>query len=419
MSNLSKPIEWFVGRRYTKLRREGHRVSLISLIPTLGIAAGVMVLITVLSVMNGFEHAMRDRILGMVSHIMVSSTATGTLANWSEKRETLLAFPHVTGAAPYIQKEVMLSRSSEVRGIALHGVLPELQKTVGHIDKHITEGQFDALQAGKFGIILGETLAKDLKLKIGDEVTVISPKSFSINLGESPTLRSFTLLATFKLDMKMYDSAVAFIHMHDASTMLDMNESVNGIRLQLDDLYHAPTVRSDILRKLPPETWALDWTQLNANFFKAIRMQKTVMFFILIMLIAVAAFNLVSTLVMVVTDKESDIAILKTLGVSSQKIMRIFMIQGLLIGIIGTLIGIIVGVFLSLNIEHIVPVIEQLLGLKLISEDVYFISKIKGILHTHDIVTIATATILLAILSTLYPSWKASRIQPAESLRYE
>lgn len=419
MSKLLKPVEWFIGLRYTGVKREGHRISLISLIPTLGIAAGVMVLITVLSVMNGFEHAMRDRILGMLSHVMVSSTATGTVLDWKAKRSELMSIDRVTGAAPYIQKEVMISEEGEVRGISLHGVLPDLQKTVGHISSHMTEGQFTDLKADDYSIILGETLTRALKLKVGDSVTILSPKSLSIDNPESPTLREFKLIGTFKLDMKMYDSAVAFIHMSDAATMLEMGTEVTGLRLKLDDLYNAPSVRQHIIDTSSPDTWAVDWTLLNSNFFKAIKMQKTVMFFILIMLIAVAAFNLISTLVMVVTDKESDIAILRTLGLPPKKVMRIFIIQGTLIGIIGTVIGILFGILLSINVENIVPLVEQLLGMKLISEDVYFISKIKGILEISDIVVIALCTITLAVLATLYPSWKASKIQPAESLRYE
>jgi lipoprotein-releasing system permease protein len=416
---MFKPLELFIGLRYTRARRKGRYVSFISLASMLGIAIGVLVLITTLSIMNGFEQAMRERILGMLSHITVSST-TGEIQDWQYIRETMMQFPGVTGAAPYIQKEVMLSEEGEVRGVLLQGILPDLQGTVGTIDKHMTHGSFADLKSGEYGIALGETLAKELKLKIGDFITVLSPRSVSPDSNEFPILREFKLVATYRLDMKMYDSTTAFIHMEDATEMLEIEGGkVSGVRLQLEDLFDAPAIRDLIYESSSADTWVIDWTQQNSNFFKAIKMQKTVMFFILIMLVAVAAFNLVSTLVMVVTDKAADIAILRTLGLSPGGVMRIFMVQGSFIGLFGTLIGVVLGIVLTLNLETIVPLIEQATGSKLVSEDVYFISKIQGVLDIKDVIVIALSAFVMAMLATLYPSWKASKLQPAESLRYE
>jgi len=330
----------------------------------------------------------------------------------------LLQFPGVEGVAPYIHKEVMLNADGEVRGVSLQGVLPELQKTIGTIEAHLS-GSFDELKPGENGIILGQILAHDLHVKVGDSVTAISLRSMSLDSGEMPTLQEFHVVGTFKLDMKIYDSTVAFIHINDAADMLEMEHRVSGLRMQLTDMFQAPAMSDLIYETSSPDTWVVDWTQQNKNFFKAIRTQKTMFFFILIMLVAVAAFNLVSTMIMVVTDKNADIAILRTLGLSPGGVMRTFIVQGSLIGLIGTGIGVLLGVAISMNIEVIVPLIEKILGFPLVSEDAYFISKIKGAVQWGDILLIAGSTLFLALAATLYPSWKASKVQPAEALRYE
>jgi lipoprotein-releasing system permease protein len=414
---MFKPLDVFIGLRYTRSRRQGAYVSFIALASMIGIALSVLVLITVLSIMNGFEQAFRERVLGMASHVTVSAENNEIFA-WQEMRETLLSFPHVTGIAPFIDKQVMLNVNGEVRGASLQGILPEYQQTVGTIEQHMT-GRFEDLKAGEYGIILGQTLAEDLGLKVGDDVTSMSLRSLSLEGGELPILKEFKVLGTFKLDMKLFDSTMAFIHLQDAADMLQMEQRVSGLRLQLDDMNQAPAVSAIIYDSATPGTWIIDWTRQYSPFFKALQTQKTMFFFILVMLVAVAAFNLVSTMVMMVTDKDGDIAILRTQGLSPSKVMRIFMVQGSLIGVIGTFFGVVFGVLLSLNIEIIVPAIEYLLGMPLMSEDGFFINKIKGAIEIGDIVLIAGSTLLLSLLATLYPSWKASKVQPAESLRYE
>ena len=415
---MFKPVEIFLGLRYIRSRKQkGTYVNFISLASMIGMAISVLVLITVLSIMSGFEQALRERVLGMLSHVTVSTTYS-EVDDWEDLRDTTLQFPHVVGVAPFIHKQVMLNVDGEVRGVGLQGVLPELQKTIGTIEEHMT-GSFDDLKAGEKGMILGQLLAEDLGVKIGDDITAISLRSFSLENGEMPTLDAYKVVGTFKLDMKIYDSTMAFIHIQDAAEMLDMGNRVTGVRLQLDDMSEAPSISELIYETSAPEVWVSDWTRQNASLFKAIRMQKTMFFFILIMLVAVAAFNLVSTMIMVVTDKNSDIAILRTLGISPKGVMKVFLVQGVMIALIGTIIGVILGVILALNIETLVPLLERFFGVSLVTADTYFISKIKGALEVGDILLIVGSTLFLALIATIYPSWKASKVQPAEALRYE
>ncbi|MCK5725753.1 MAG: lipoprotein-releasing ABC transporter permease subunit [Thiotrichaceae bacterium] len=416
---MFKPIELYLGLRgirHTRTKKSAY-VSFIALASMTGLTISVMVLITVLSIMNGFEQALRERILGVLSHVTISSN-NGQLDNWQAMRETVLQFKGVKGVAPFINNQVMLNVDGEVRGVSLQGVLPSLQKTVGTIEEHM-EGSFTDLKAGESHIILGASLAKDLGVVVGDELTAVSMRNFSLESGEMPNLRVFTVVGTFKLDMKLYDSSMAFIHLQDAAEMLEQEGVVSGIRLQMDDMLDAPNFAEIIREVTAPEIWVIDWTQQNENFFKAIQTQKTMFFIILIMLVVVASFNLVSTMVMVVIDKNAYIAILRTLGLSAGGIMRVFLVQGVFVALIGTALGILLGILISLNIEVIVPFIESLLGFPLVSEDAYFISKIKGALQVGDVVLIAGCTFVLALLATMYPSWKASKVQPAEALSYE
>lgn len=413
---MFKPLEAFLGFRYTRSRR-GTYVSFIALASMIGLAISVLVLITVLSIMNGFEQALRERILGMLSHVTVSSDR-GQVDDWQNIRNTTLQFPSVKGAAPFIHKQVMLNVEGEVRGVSLQGIMPELQTTIGTIEEHMT-GSFNDLKAGENSIILGQTLAKDLGVKVGEEIIAISLRSLSFDSAETPTLQAFTVVGTFKLDMKIYDSTMAFIHMDDAASMLEMGDSVTGVRLQLDDMFQAPAVSEMIYELFDSGIWVTNWTLQNKNFFTAIRTQKTMFFFILIMLVAVAAFNLVSTMIMVVTNKNADIAILRTMGLSPGGVMRTFLVQGSLIGVIGTTVGVILGLAIAFNIEVIVPFIEGVIGVPLVSEDAYFISKIKGAVKWSDLLLIAGSTLFLSLIATIYPSWKASKVQPAEALRYE
>jgi lipoprotein-releasing system permease protein len=415
---MFKPVEAFIGLRYLRARKKkGTYVSFIVLASMIGMAISVLVLITVLSIMSGFEQALRERVLGMLSHVTVSTTYS-EIDDWQDIRDTTLQFPNVKGVAPYIQQQVMLNVDGEVRGVSLQGIMPELQKTIGSIENHMT-GSFDDLKEGEKGMILGDLLAKDLGVEIGDDITAISMRSFSLENGEMPTLQGFKVVGTFKLDMKIYDSSMAFIHIKDAAEMLDMGNRVTGVRLQLEDMSQAPAISELIYDTSPPEIWVTDWTHQNSSLFKAIKMQKTMFFFILIMLVAVAAFNLVSTMIMVVTDKNADIAILRTLGISPGGVMKVFLVQGVMIAVIGTAIGVLLGAILAVNIESLVPLIEKLFGVNLVTADTYFISKIKGALEMGDVLLIVGSTLFLALLATIYPSWKASKVQPAEALRYE
>jgi lipoprotein-releasing system permease protein len=421
MNKLFHPLELFVGLRYTRARRQKHFISFISLASMAGIAVGVLVLITVLSVMNGFEQTMRERVLGMFAHVTVSADGA-MVADWQAKKTKLEEFPHVRAVSPFVEKPVMLNQGDEARGALLQGVLPELESRVSAVFQHVSKGDMQKLTAGSFNIALGSTLAKELKVDVGDSVTLISPTEGALESGELPVLQRFHVVAIFRVDMQQYDSAFAYVNMQDAQESFKLAGDVTGLRLKMDDLYLAPKVAGDILSRLGPEwpeIWVSDWTHLNENQFKAIQSQKSVMFIILLLIIAVAAFNLVSTLVMVVTDKEGDIAILRTLGLSPARVMKIFMVQGTLVGVIGTAAGVTLGVLLASNLDVIVPFLERLFDTHFINSDVYFISELESRVNPGDVILIAFCSLLMSILATLYPAWRASKVQPAEALRYE
>lgn len=421
LSSMFQPLELFVGWRYTRARRQKHFISFISLASMTGIAIGVLVLITVLSVMNGFEQAMRERILGMLAHITVSEGDV-SVTDWQAKREKLLNFPHVKAVSPFIEKPAMLSEGEEARGALLQGIDPNLESQVSAVFKSVKDGDMNALQPGSFKIAIGATLAKELNVKVGDSLTLVSPTEGALANGELPALQRFTIAAIFRVDMQQYDTGFAYVNIADAATTFNMGNDITGLRMTLSDLYLAPKLAQDILNRLAPEwedMWVNDWTHLNENQFKAIQAQKSVMFIILLLIIAVAAFNLVSTLVMVVTDKESDIAILRTLGLSPARVMKIFMVQGTLIGVVGTTIGVLLGVLLASNLDVIVPFLERLFDTHFINADVYFISELESRVNVSDVMVIAISSLIMSILATLYPAWRASKVQPAEALRYE
>ena len=417
---MFQPLEASIGLRYTRARREKSFVSFISFASMIGISLGVIVLITVLSVMNGFEQAMRDRILGVLSHVTVSET-DAQVANWQQRREQLLKLEHVVAAAPFIEKQVMLNEGGSVQGAILEGVLPEFEKQTGNVSKHMLEGKgsFDQLVAGENNIILGVKLAESLKVDVGDSVTLLTPTAGGADLGEIPVLKQFNVTGIFRVDLQQYDQGTVFVHMEDAASLFEMGEQVTGVRLRLDDLYKSRDVSDQVAATSGADYWVSDWTRQNENFFKAIQLQKTMMFFLLGLIIAVAAFNLVSTLVMVVTDKGSDIAIFRTLGMTPRSVMKVFMVQGTLIGVIGTILGVIFGVLLAVNVDVIVPFLERIFNVNFISEDVYGISTLESVVRWPDVALIAVSALVLSMLATLYPSWKASRVQPAEALRYE
>ncbi|HSH40859.1 MAG TPA: lipoprotein-releasing ABC transporter permease subunit [Arenicellales bacterium] len=408
----------FIGLRYTRAKRRNHFISFISLIAMLGIILGVWALITVLSIMNGFERELRDRILGVASHITIQA-AEGGLSDWQQMSEQVAQFPDVTGAAPYVLGQGMLSRDGSVTGALVRGILPEEESTVSDLGANITEGSLESLQGGEYRVVIGSALARSLGVEIGSKVVVVAPRGQITPAGMLPRLRRFTVSGIFEIGMYEYDSGLALIHLDDARKLYQAGDQVTGLRLKLDEVFDAPLVRMDLARSLPPGYYVSDWTREHSNFFRALKIEKRVMFIILFLIVAVAAFNIVSTLVMVVTDKQSDIAILRTLGMRPRGVMGIFIVQGMVVGVVGTLLGGLAGVVTALNIETIVPFLENLIGVQFFPADVYVISDFPADMHWNDVIVVTLASLGMSALATLYPASRASRTQPAEALRYE
>jgi lipoprotein-releasing system permease protein len=413
------PFELFVGLRYTRAKRRTHFISFISFISMIGIALGIWALITVMSVMNGFEKEIRARILGVASHIQIQGADRG-LADWKGVAEDARKNPQVIAAAPFVAAQGLLSTGAAVRGAFVRGVVPELEDQVADIGKHMVAGRLEDLRAGDFGIVLGVHLAQALRVDVGDKVTVIAPQGQVTPAGLVPRLKQFKVVGIFKVDHNEYDSALAMARLEDAQLLYRLDEgNVSGVRLKLRDLYEAPRVARDLARTLRSETYITDWTQQNANYFRAIQIEKRMMFIILTLIILVAAINVVSTLVMVVTEKHPDIAILRTLGAAPASVMKIFVVQGAVIGIVGTVLGVVLGLFLAFNIDWLVPLVERTFGFQILSKEVYYISELPSDVHWGDVVYVAVISLVLAFIATLYPSWRASRVNPAEALRYE
>ena len=415
---MFRPLEIFIGLRYTRAKRRNHFISFISMSSMLGIALGITALITVLSVMNGFQKELRERILSMTSHSTIGDWS-GRLADWQMVRDVAERNLQVLAGAPFVSAEGMLTNGSQVSGAVLRGVLPEEEAKVSDINKKMIAGNLNALQPGSFGVILGKELANALGVSTGDKITVITPQANVTPAGIMPRLKRFDVVGIFEAGMYEYDRSLALLHLDDASLLFRLEGAVTGVRLKLDNLFAAPRVAREIARQLPGVYWVRDWTQEHANFFRAVQIEKTAMFVILTLIVAVAAFNIVSTLVMVVTDKQADIAILRTLGATPASIMSIFIVQGITIGLIGTLLGLIGGISLALNVEVVVPFIEHLFGIKFLAPDIYFISDLPSEVRTADVVAIASVAFGLAALATLYPAWRGARTQPADALRYE
>jgi lipoprotein-releasing system permease protein len=384
----------------------------------LGILLGVMVLITVLSIMNGFEKELRDKILGVVSHVTVSGT-NGQLSDWTAKLDGLQAEKHVIGAAPYVQKQVMLTNGNLMRGVVLQGIDPARQSQVSDVNFKMLEGNFSNLKPREYGIVLGVEVAANLGVIPGDKVTVIVPQVQVTPAGILPRLKRFTVVGIYQIGHPEYDGMTGFIELSDASRLFRLGENVGGIRLKLDDMFAAPAIGHDLQTKLGKDFEVVDWSQEHGSFFRAVKTERIVMTLILFLVVCVALFNLVASLMMAVNDKESDIAILRTFGMSGKRIMRIFMIQGSIIGVFGTLVGIGLGVWLSLNIHTVIPFLENTFGFKIFSSDVFYISEIPSDLRWGNVIWIGIASLIASVLATVYPAWRASQIQPAESLRYE
>lgn len=410
--------ELLVGLRYTRAKRRNHFISFISLISMAGIALGVAALIVVLSVMNGFQHELRARILSVVSHVQLGAPS-GRLEDWKSLADAARQHPRVREAAPFVNAQGMLTHGQGVRGAIVRGVLPELEDRVADIGRHMRSGKLDALVAGEFRIVLGSELARALGAYPGDKVALIAPQGSVTPAGVIPRLKQFTVAGTFDIGMFEYDSGLALVHLEDAQKLYQMGSGVSGVRLKLDDLFAARVVARDLAAALAPEVYASDWTRSHANFFRAVEIEKRVMFIILTLIVAVAAFNIVSTLVMLVTDKQADIAILRTLGAAPASILQIFVVQGAMIGVIGTLLGVVGGVLLGWNVDTVVPALENVLGFKFLSKDVYYISDLPSDVQLRDVATIGLVSLVMSFVATLYPSWRAARVNPAEALRYE
>jgi lipoprotein-releasing system permease protein len=415
---MALPYELLIGLRYTRAKRRNHFISFISLISMLGIGLGVAALIVVLSVMNGFQKELRTRILGVASHIQIAGI-NGELSDWQSIAAQAMQDPEVKAAAPFVQQQAMFTVDNGVKGVLVRGILPDQEERVADFAKTIKSGSLDDLRPGEFGVVLGADLARALRVFVGDKVTVIAPQGTVTPAGVVPRLKSFTVVGIFEVGMYEYDSGLALIHMADAQKLYQMEDRVSGVRLKVDDLFQAPRIGRELVRYINADAWISDWTKSHANFFRAVAIEKNMMFIILSLIVAVAAFNLVSTLVMAVTDKQADIAILRTLGARPLSIMTVFIVQGALVGFIGLGLGIAGGVALALNIDVVVPFIERMLGIHFLSKEVYYISDLPSDLQWGDVWGVTLIAFVLALLATIYPSWRASRVNPAEALRYE
>lgn len=381
-----------------------------------GLIIGVALLITVLSVMNGFDRELQQRILGMVPHAVIKPYTD--MKNWKAVEEQVTKHPKVIDAAPFINAQGMITSNGVVHGIQLNGILPDEESEVSIITRHMVSGTLNVLKPGEFNIIIGELLARQLQLSIGDKVTVVLPEASLTPAGVFPRLKRFTVKGIFRVGADL-DSTLTMIHMDDAAKILRLDDSVHGIRLKMDNLLDAPVVAREIATSLDAGYYSVDWTRTHGNLFQAIRMEKTMIGLLLMVIVAVAAFNIISTLVMVVTDKKADIAILRTMGATPQAIMSIFIVQGAYIGVVGTCIGTALGILLSLNVSEIIQAIESLMKTQFLNPDVYFISDLPSQLLMNDVIVVTGSALVMSLLATLYPAWRASKVQPAEALRYE
>lgn len=414
---MVKPYELLVGLRYTHAKRSNNFISFISVVSMAGITLGVMALIIVLSVMNGFQEELRSRILGVASHVEITGS-DNTLANWQSVASQAKTNSEVIASAPFVMNQGMLALGENVRGAVVRGILPDDEARVTDLAASMKVGWLGRLQAGEWGIILGYELANALGAGVGDKITVMTPQGNITPAGILPRMKQFTVQGIFQAGMYEYDSGLALIHLQDAQKLARLGDAVSGVRLKIHDIFRAPFVSRDLARQMPGHAVS-DWTLSHANFFRAVAIEKRMMFLILLLIVAVAAFNIVSTLVMAVTDKQADIAILRTLGAMPGSIMQIFIIQGAFIGVFGTLIGVTLGVLGALNLETVVPLIERALGMDLFPAEVYAISELPSKLDWNDVGVIAGVSFVLTLLATIYPSWRASRLNPAECLRYE
>jgi len=418
---MNWPYEWQIGWRYTRAGRAGRRngfISFISLVSMLGIALGVAALIIVLSVMNGFQKEVTDRMLSVVSHVELLDAQGQALADWRVTASEARRNPAVLAAAPFIAAQSLIARGDEMRGAVVRGIDPAEEAQVTPLAAQLRDGVLAQLQPGAWRIVLGLELARTLRVRVGDSVTLVAPGGQITPAGTVPRLKSFTVAGTFEAGHYEYDSGLALIHLADAAKLYRL-DGASGVQLRLADLHRARAVSQQLIEQMPPGLLVRDWTRTNRNWFDAVQLEKRLMFIILTLIVAVAAFNLVSTLVMTVTDKRADIAILRTLGASPRSIMGIFVVQGAASGVIGTLGGVGFGLLVAVNIGTLVPALERLLGTVFLPASVYLISRMPSDPRVADVLPIALISLALAFVATIYPSWRASRVKPAEALRYE
>lgn len=415
---MFRPLYVYIGTRYTRAKRRSHFVSFISLTSMLGLTLGVTVMILVLSVMNGFDHEMRTRVLGMIPHATVESPTP--VSNWQALADQVARHPQVEAVAPFTQMQGLLTHEGKVQKVLINAVDPLRERKVSIIDGFFREGSLDRLQPGEFAMIIGDKAAAKLGLRLGDKVTFVAPEVSVTPAGMFPRLKRFTVAGIFHVGAGEIDGALALANISDLARLQRWQpDQVQGLRLKFTDLFQAPRAAWEVAQTLDGDFYARDWTRSHGNLYQAIRMEKTMIGLLLLLIVAVAAFNIISTLVMVVADKKADIAILRTLGATPRQIMAIFMVQGSIIGVVGTLIGGVLGVLAALNVSTVIAGIEQLLGIQFLNSDVYFIDYLPSQLQLADVVTVCAAALLLSFLATLYPAWRAARTQPAEALRYE
>ncbi|MFP5460593.1 MAG: lipoprotein-releasing ABC transporter permease subunit [Gammaproteobacteria bacterium] len=418
---MQLPFEWQIGLRYTRAGRGAGRrngfISFISGLSVAGIALGVAALITVLSVMNGFQKEVRDRMLSVLSHVEVLAGQT-PLTDPMDVIAQARRNPRVLAGAPYVAGQAMLTHGESVRGVLVRGVDPAAEASVSDFLRDLPAGTLERLAPGEFGVMVGRELARQLLLDVGDRITLIAPQGTMTPAGVVPRLRQFTIVGVFEAGHYEYDSTLVLTHIEDAGRLFRV-EGASGVRLITSDMMAAPEIAGELVRSLQGDLYVRDWSMENRNWFAAVQIEKRMMFIILTLIIAVAAFNLVSMLVMTVTDKQADIAILRTLGASPRSVMQIFIVQGAMVGLLGTLMGVVLGVLLALNVDTVVGLVERLFGFQVLPKGIYFIDSLPSDLHWDDVWSIGATACVLALASTLYPSWRASRVRPAEALRYE
>lgn len=416
---MFRPAALFIGLRYTRAKRRNHFISFISVVSMAGIALGVMVLITVLSVMNGFDREIQKRVFSMVPPVTISST-TGYVADWQGLQTILKSFPYIKSSAPYVTGEVLLSYGGSVQPALISGVLPDQEKKVSEVTTKMQSGSFNDLKAGGFGIILGENLANLLNASIGDKVTVVTPLMTLSPAGVLPRFKRFTVIGIFRAGNGFgFDRGLGFVQLNDAQKLLGIGSNVTGLHLSIDNVYAAPRIAQELARQLTPTASISTWADQFGEFFHAVQLEKTMMFLILLLIVAVAAFNLVSTLVMVVNEKQADIAILRTYGATPGMIMKIFIVQGGLVGVFGTLLGVIGGILLAWNVTDLVNGIQHVFHVQLLSSNVYLVNYLPSHIEWSDVIKISILSLLLSLIATVYPAWRASKLDPVESLRYE